>query len=185
MPTYVFSIEPYSYIDSQAGLKWSAIEFKSAGIALSREHEIDQIQAFLNVSLNPDPIGEQVLCVMDPHKKHAMFRTFREEQELDLILRPTPELEGRIHFLKAVVIDRTHKPKGARVEYLDTTVNPPKWKHKPFEKDLPGRPQRVRIVFGMKGKTDPFNYNIYIRDLDGNEEGQPCDPQTSNDPPQA
>lgn len=185
MPTYIFEIEPYAYIDSQKGTEFASHQFDIdwAG-ADPLDHEIDQIKAFLRVSLNPNPTGGQIFCEMPANKKHAKFKTFRTEQALDLILKPDQGLEGRTHFLKAEVTKMTDKQKGARVEYLDTNSTPPRWTSKKFEEDLPNAPQHIRIVFGMEGETPPFNYDIYIRDIHGAVEGLPCDPQASNDPPQ-
>ena len=183
MPTYIVAIEPISYEDSKTGYKFTPSEFEFARIAAEREHEVDQIKAFLDVSLNPNPQDGPIACTMEEDKKHAAFMTYRNEQFLDLVLRPEKQLEGRIHFLGAEVIGITQKPKGARVEYLDASGPQPEWKSAKFDTVLPGRPQRVRLVFGMKGKTRPFSYNIYIRDINGSTEGLPCDPQTSNDPP--
>jgi hypothetical protein len=183
MPTFIVAIEPISYEDSVTGYKFTPSEFEFASIARELEHEIDQIKAFLDVSLNPNPQDGPISCSMEEDKKHALFMTYRNEQHLDLVLRPEKQLEGRIHFLGAEITGITNKLKGARVEYLDTSGSKPEWKSTKFDSILPGRPQRVRLVFGMKGVTPPFSYNIYIRDIDGSTEGLPCDPQTSNDPP--
>lgn len=183
MPIYTVAIEPISYEDSKTGYKFTPSEFEFIRKAMTREHEVDQIKAFLDVSLNPNPQDGPISCNMEEDKKHAIFMTYRTEQFLDLVLRPEKKLEGRIHFLGAEVLGITHKPKGARVEYLDTSGAKPEWKSTKFDTVLPGSPQRVRLIFGMKGETLPFNYNIYIRDINGSDEGLPCDPQASNDPP--
>jgi hypothetical protein len=184
MPTYTLSIEPISYSDSETGF-----ELKNSHFSLlessQREHDLDVLKAYLDVSYSPKPAGEVVVCEMPDDKKHARFKTYRLQQYLDLTLRPDDRLKGKVHFLKAEVIDSAHKPKGIEIEYLDERARPPVWKKSKFDKDLPGMPQQVRLIFGMQNPTPAFSYNIYIRDIDGVEEGIPCDPQASNEPPNA
>jgi hypothetical protein len=186
MPTYIVSIEPISYEDSQTGFKLTPQEFEFLNkSATAIEHEIDQIKAFLDVYIDPQSPNTPVVCSVEPSKKHAQFKTFRKEQYLDLVLRPEQQLDGRVHFYGAEIIGIFHKKKGVRVEYLDTSGPKPDWKHWKFDEIIPGNRVRVRLVFGMDGETPAFSYNIYIHDTTGSPEGIPCDPQASNDPPAA
>lgn len=183
MPKYLVSIEPFNYHVSNSKLVLNAAQFKSAHSAAGKKFDIDRIEANVKVTLTGNPSGGGVTCAIEPSKKLVEFHTNRRLQILDLYLDPEPALAGRVHFLKAEAVDvATHGDKFLMVEYPDTNA-PGTFQSVPFGKPMQGEPQQARLMFGMKGKTLPFDYRIYILDKQGSVNGEDCDPQTSNDPP--
>jgi hypothetical protein len=183
MSKYLVSIEPFNYHVSDSKLVLTAAQFKSAHFAPGKKFDIDRIEANVKVTLVGGPTGGGVTCAIEPSKKLVEFRTHRTLQILDLYLDPDPALAGRVHFLKAEAVDVVaHGDKCLKVEYPDTNV-PGTFQSVPFGKRMQGEPQQARLMFGMKGKTPPFDYRIFILDKQGSVNGEDCDPQTSNDPP--
>lgn len=185
MPTLHMSIEPTGAKNTVTKCEWTIEDLKYFPLMYSGGFDYDRIEADVHVSLDSEPSSGPIVCSIDENKKHVIFRTHREEQELDLFLRPEASLSGRVHFLKIEVADQADAPKCARIDYLDKSQQKPKWKSVKFGDDIPTQAQadQIRIVFGMSGKIGPFAYRIFVRDLQGSISGEECDPQASNEPP--
>ncbi len=186
MPTLRMSIEPIAAKNTLTQHKWTIGELQSYSLMPLGGFDYDRIEADVSVSLDPLPSSGSIICSIDPNKKLVIFRTHREEQELDLFLRPSGSLIGQVHFLKVEVADGQDAPKCARVEYFVENPhdsNSQLVKSVKFGDDIPTHAQQIRLVFGMKGKTKEFAYKIFVRDLKGNISGEECDPQASNEPP--
>lgn len=186
MPTLHMSIEPIAVSSTLTKGKWTIEELRSYSLMSSDGFDYDRIEADVRVSLDPEPSSDTIVCDIDPKKKLVTFRTHREEQELDLFLRPDGSLKGRVRFLRVEVADGTDAPKFARVEYFVKNAHNPSSnvvKYVKFGDDIPTHAEQIRLVFGMKGKTLPFAYKIFVQDHLGSILGEECDPQASNEPP--
>lgn len=187
MPTLHMSIERTGAKNTLTEQKWTIQELQSFSLTSSEEFDYDRIEADVRVSLDPEPSSGPIVCDIDPNKKLVTFKTHRQEQELDLFLRPEGTLKGRVHFRRVEVANDGDVPKFARVEYLVQDPRNPSLnvvKSVKFGDDIPAQVEQIRLVFRMKGKTLPYAYKIFVRDLQGSISGEECDPQASNEPPQ-
>jgi hypothetical protein len=172
-PNIEIELYPVSglYGDDDKSFSFSSLE---AGALPEDTHTIDAV-----VDVKPGTGPEPVCTTI----KEAFFRTNRSTQTLNLTMNVAPELEDKIHFLKATC-QNGHAAKCRRVEHNDPPIGTPRWA-RDFGKDCPSGARKISLVFSIPRRTEKFNFDIYLLVNQPPHEpfDFPCDPQVGNDPP--